>query len=284
MPSRLARHGTLELLPTKAIAPARFSSELLTRPPPGWLAAQVTLRHFAIVTYALPPERLRPHVDPRLELETAPLGPGGEPRALVSAVPFLDWRFRAARFWTPPQRFGQTNYRAYVRERETGRRAVWFFGTTLDSPFVLVPRHLWRLPWHAGTMRFACEFEGSGPSASYRRYALTTTRCPEASADLELEGTGEQAGRLDGFDDEETGLVVVTHPLVGYYRRRDGRLGSYSIWHDRLRLERARARRAYFSLFERLGLLSAEEQRSPHSALVQPEAEFTIYLPPRLVA
>lgn len=74
---------------------------------------------------------------------------------------------------------------------------------------------------------------------------------------------------------------MVTHPLVGHYHRRDGRLGSYSIWHDRLRLKRARARRAYFALFERLGLLSADEQRTPHSVLVQPEAEFTIYLPPR---
>ncbi len=259
---------------------ARFSRELLTRPAPGWLAARVALRHFAIVTYSLPAERLRPHVDPRLELDTVPLGPGGSPHALVSAVPFLDWSFRAAKLWTPPQRFGQTNYRAYVRERATGRRAVWFFGTTLDSAFVLVPRYLWRLPWHAGRMRFDCELEGEGPAATYRRYALATSS-REAEASLELEGTDEDAGPLAGFDDEEAGLVVVTHPLVGYYHRRDGRLGSYAIWHERLRLKRARARRAYFGLFERLGLLSADEQRSPHSVLVQPEADFTIYLPPR---
>ena len=38
--------------------------------------------------------------------------------------------------------------------RHRGERAVWFFGTSLDSFWVGVPRSLWNLPWHPARMRF----------------------------------------------------------------------------------------------------------------------------------
>jgi hypothetical protein len=34
-----------------------------------------------------------------------------------------------------------------------------------------------------------------------------------------------------GFPDLETAMVVLTHPLTGHYRRRDGALGSDAVWH-----------------------------------------------------
>jgi hypothetical protein len=196
----------------------------------------------------------------------------------VSAVPFLDTAFRSARFWTPGLVMGQTNYRLYAVDTTTGARIAWFFGTTLDSAFVIVPRLVWGMPWHRGRMRFECELDPA--RGTYRRYAMRTGGA-WGDAELELEATDEDAGALDGFDDVEAGLFVVTHPLVGFYRRPDGGVSTYSVWHDRLRLKRAHAKTSRWALFDRLGLVPFAEQLAPHSVLVQPEAAFTIYLPPR---
>ena len=258
------------------LALARYTAAALTRPEPGWLAVTTTLRHFAIVTYAIPPERLRAHLPERFVPETVRIG--GEPRALVSAVPFLDTEFRSARVWSPGQTMGQTNYRLYAIDTATSTRIAWFFGTMLDSAFVIVPRILWRLPWHRGRMRFDCELDAA--RGVYSRYAMKTESA-WAPAELELEATDVDAGALDGFTDVEEGLVVVTHPLVGFYRRRDGVVGTYSVWHDRLKLKRAHAVRSRWGVFDRLGLVPFDEQAEPHSVLVQPETAFTIYLPPR---
>jgi hypothetical protein len=48
-----------------------------------------------------------------------------------------------------------------------------------------------------------------------------------------------------------------------------------------LHLTRGTVEQANIKLFERLGLVSREEQMRPHSVLLQPLTEFTIYLPPR---
>lgn len=255
----------------------QFSEELLTRPRVGWGDVVATLRHFAIVTYAIPPERLRPHVDARFDLETISSAEG-KPLALVSMVPFEDQDFHFGFAPWLQFRFGQTNYRSYVIDRETGRRAVWFFGTTLDSWSVTIPRYWWKLPWHRGRIRFDCLYDTN--AALYERYAMTT-RGGWAPVELELADSGEPVSALTGFPSLEAGLVLLTHPLMGVYYRRDGRLGSYSIWHDRLKLTTGRCLKAKIDLFDSLGLVPFEEQARPHSVLMQRETEFTIYLPPK---
>lgn len=254
----------------------RFTDDLLQRPATGGIDVITTLRHFALVNYALPPERVRPHVHPRFELDCFP-GPGSAPRVWLSVVPFADRDFRFARFPAFRFHFGQTNYRTYVIDRATGQPAVWFFGTTLDSVTVLIPRYLWRLPWHRGNIRFDCSYNSH--QGRYDHYCMTT-HSNWAPAQLELEDTGEAVAQLDGFPDLEDGLVRLTHPLAGYYRCRDGQLGSYRIWHDRLHCNRAICRHARFDLLHRLGLASYAEQLEPHSVLLQHETEFIIHLPP----
>jgi hypothetical protein len=258
----------------------RYTPELLARPRHRALDVVTKLRHFAIVSYAVEPAALRRQLHQRFDPDCVTLEDGRE-AALISVVPFLDVDFHFAALPWPRWTFGQTNYRAYVRDRATGERAVWFFGTTLDSASVLIPRYLWRLPWHRGRIRFACELDAA--TGTYRRYAMRTEG-GWAPVTLELEDTGLAVDALPGFADLETGMVLLTHPLRGYFHRRDGRLGSYSIWHDRLRPTVARCLRAEFPLLEQLGLVSPEEQARPHSVLLQPETEFSIYLPPRPVA
>ncbi|MGQ0553852.1 MAG: DUF2071 domain-containing protein [Planctomycetota bacterium] len=249
---------------------------MLQRPAVSGVDAVTTLRHFALVTYAVPPERLQPLLHPRFELDCISLD--GQMRALLSVVPFEDQDFRAAAFPSPRLRFGQTNYRIYIRERQTGTRAVWFLGTTLGSWSVALPRYLWRLPWHYGRFRFECEQESSGRYSCFK----VATESRWASAMVELEDTG---GPLvfDGFPDIETGLVVLTHPLTGYFTRRDGHLGSYAVWHERLTPSAGRVRSARWDLLDRLGIVPFEEQHTAYSVLIQPRTEFIVQLPPRRV-
>ncbi len=243
------------------------------RPQTGLLDATTSLHHFAIVSYAVDPAVLAALLPEGFEPEVRHLD-DGRAVAFVSAVPFLDVDFRAhfAPFYKV--RMGQTNYRAYVTHQ--GRRAVWFFGTTLSGFWIWVPRKLWRLPWHPA----AIAIEASYADERCTDYEMTAVS-EWGAAQLSMTGTNRAMGRLDGFADEEDTAVVLTHPLAGFYQRLDGSLGSYSVWHDRLELRHAEVSTARFEVFERLGLIDADTR--PHSALVQQETEFTIFLPPTRV-
>ena len=81
---------------------------MLERPTPQGSDAVTTLRHFAIVTYAVPPERLAGLVHDRFEPDC--VEPDGARMALLSVVPFEDQDFRAAAFPSPRMKCGQTNY------------------------------------------------------------------------------------------------------------------------------------------------------------------------------
>src|SRR5262245_29325730 len=223
----------------------------------------------------MPAQRVRPLVDPRFDLDT--IDRGGVPHALLSVVPFEDEDFRAAAFVSPRLRFPQTNYRIYVRDRATGERAVWFLGTVLGSWTVLLPRHVWQLPWHYGRSVMTCLADATGRYTTYR----LVTKSAWAPAVLELVHEPGRALSFPGFPDSETGLFVLTHPLTGYYHRRDGRLGSYAVWHERLTPTAARVTEARFGLLDRLGIVPYAEQLETHSVLVQPRTEFVIRLPPR---
>jgi hypothetical protein len=260
--------------------PLRFDSDRLHRQPPsGLLTVETTLAHFAIITYLVDPAALRPHVHPRFELESIQLA-DGEPKALISVVPFLDLDFRFVRLPWPKWKFGQTNYRAYVRDTLTNEHVAWFFGTSLDSITVNVPRHLWKIPWHRGKIRFDVEYDES--EQRYARYQMST-KSKWAPAEVQLEDSGQVCDGLVGFPDLEEGLVLLTHPVLGYYHRRDSRLGTYSIWHDRLNLTTGRALSASFPLLDRLGLVEDGDLKSIHSVLIQRSTDFTIYLPPKAV-
>ena len=76
--------------------------------------------------------------------------------------------------------------------------------------------------------------------------------------------------------------LILTHPLRGYYRRRDGRLGSYAIWHERLNMVRGVPQKVRFSVFEDLGLTTSGTP--VHSLLLQQQTEFIIELPPQEVS
>lgn len=259
-------------------AALRFTDAHLTPPELSPLDVKTTLRHFALITYDVDAAALATHLHPKFDPFVTEIG--GRRRALLSAVPFIDIDFRFVACPWPALSFGQTNYRAYVIDSETGEHAVWFFGTCVDSWTVLVPQRFWKLPWYRGRVRFDCDYDTD--AARYRRYSMHTDSA-WSPAEVELADTGEPVRRLDGFESMESALVILTHPLRGYYYRRDGLLGSYSVWHDKFDVTVGSCVKARFDLLEDLGLVSRTEQTRPHSVLIQHETEFTVQLPPRIV-
>lgn len=253
----------------------RAAAEAFARPRsrPRWLDATTTLQDFAIVTFDVDPGVLAAALPAGLEPEVRTLD-DGRTRGFVSAVSFrdVDFRFAVAPFVRVS--FFQTNYRAYVRG-PGGVASVYFFGTTLDSPLVGLPRYLWGMPWHPGSTKVEADWTRDGVCTGYRH------RCRGrwGGADVELAGSDRRMGRLDGFVDTDDAAHILTHPLDGWFRRRDGRLGRYAVWHDRLRLQVGVARRARYDVFASLGLVAHDTQ--PHSVLLQQATDFDVLLPPR---
>ncbi len=255
-----------------------MDASALARPGPRLGDVSSTLFDFAITTFDVGVGALARHLPRGLAPERFRLDDGRE-RAMVSAVTFLNTRFFV--HFAPFVRLTceQTNYRAYVRRegvRPGGERAVWFFGTALAHPLVYLPRLAWQLPWHRARVRRTSAWEGDR-----LRHLRWHAEAPGAEERLVAEGTGRPLGRLDGFSGASDTHEILTHPLVGYVWRRDGRVATYGVWHAPLQMEEASAKEVRFERFEALGLV--EPGARPHSVLVQRTTEFLVRLPPRRV-
>ena len=256
----------------------KLQDYLIERPKPKGIDVLCGLKHFAIITYAVPSDRFRGIFPERFRLDTVEVN--GEEMGLISVVPFIDVDFTSAVFPFPKFTMGQTNYRIYIIDTETGERCVWFLGTTLDSWALAVPRYLWSLPWHAGTVSFDCALDET--SGLYDKYRMeTVSHWAEASVSL-MQSETDQFD-FTGFPDVESALVYLTHPLAGFYYRRDGKLGIYRVWHKELDVKPAKLESAKFKLLHNLGIVNEYEQSSPYSVLIEPINEFTIYLPPTVI-
>ncbi len=240
------------------------------RPPARWSHASTFLDQFALISYRVDLEALAASLPVGVEAEAFTFDDGTQ-QGLVSAVPFLDrdFRFHFAPFVKVA--CGQINYRAYVRVG--GVRGVWFFGTSLDSIFVALPRYAWSMPWHRDRIRIEADWDGPGPA----RIRLSATGA-WGTASHDLVDIGAPLERLDGFAGVDEMRAVLTDPVDGWYQRRDGRLGHYSVWHEALTVRPWAVRSARFAVLEGLGLLTAETP--VHSALVQRSVAFDVHTPP----
>ena len=258
--------------------PRKLKDYLVDRPQPKGIDVRCGLKHFAIITYAVPANRFQGLFPDRFRLDTVEIN--GQKMGLISVVPFIDVDFTSAVFPFPKFTMGQTNYRVYIIDTETNERCVWFLGTTLDSWTLVIPRYLWNLPWHAGRVIFDCILNES--TGLYEKYQMKTSS-DWAAASVELIQSESDIFEFPGFPDIESALVYLTHPLAGFYYRRDKKLGMYRVWHKELAVKPAKLKSANFQLLSDLGIVNESEQNSPYSVLIEPINEFTIYLPPTLI-
>lgn len=243
------------------------------RPTRRWSHASTELDHFSIITYAVEPARLARRVPPDFVPEVFDFDDGTS-GALVSAVPFLDRDFAFRGFPWIKLSCGQINYRAYGSLGS--QPGVWFFGTSLDSRLVALPRYAWQMPWHRDRISLVARSTDDGRVA----FELDVTG-DWGPAHARLRSTGEPLGRLDGFADVDTTRTVLTHPMVGWYGRTRGGMGRYKVWHEPLQLQAAEVHEARFEVFERLDLVSPGQ--APHSAGMQQTVHFDVHTPPHRI-
>ncbi|MCL4507075.1 MAG: DUF2071 domain-containing protein [Chloroflexi bacterium] len=245
----------------------------------GRLDVRTTLRHFALINYAVPIKLLRPLI-PEDRFDIAEFTIDGKRMGMLSVVPFVDTEFSFHRL-APWLRFSfaQTNHRAYIIDRRTGEYGVWFFGTTLGSPVVEFARSVWQIPWHYARYRVDCHYNPIKHRYSTYRMSISSAWC---RADFTIWDSGEAVTPQEGFESLDEMKLILAHPVDGFYNRLDGRPGRYAIWHEKMELTSGQATELYFSLYEELGLLTKYEMRHPHSIFIAPRVDFVIYLPPQL--
>ena len=178
--------------------------------PEGWLAVRSKLEHFALINYALPKARLEPYI-PQHRFEIPEFNVAGQRLALTSAVPFVDVDFHFIHLFPFLKfSFGQTNYRVYVIDKQTGEHGVWFFGTTLGSVVVHVARSAWGIPWHSARYRIKCHYDPQRQRYQTFQYAIRSSWC---EAQIELEDTGESVSEVAGFASLDEMRLILTHPV-----------------------------------------------------------------------
>ena len=236
---------------------------------PSFWNATTLLKDFSIITYLVDVERLRKYIPKQFDLVT--VNQHGVERGILSAVPFLDQDFCFKRFFTFVKfKFYQTNYRAYVIDKSTGEQIVWFFGTNLGSCLVNIPRILWAIPWY---------------NAKYKNESKKETYSLSIKSNfnhgyIEYLKTNQPIELLDGFISMEEMILVLTHPIRGVYHKLNGKIGTYSVAHEKMNLKIGEPKSIYFSLFEKLGLLSKIEMNKPFAIFYLDQIRFDIELPP----
>jgi uncharacterized protein DUF2071 len=250
----------------------------LERFPAGRFHARTMLRHFALINYAVSPGRLAELI-PREHFEVARFETDGGSKAFLSVVAFLDVDFNFSRIASKIKfTFYQTNHRAYIIEKSSQQPVVWFFGTNLGSRLVSIPRRLWKIPWHFTKYAVDCRFDQT--SNRYKKYSYNF-ESKWCQGQIELRDTGEPVSAMNGFASLDEMKLILTQPVRGFYRRLDGQIGTYQVWHREMVCTKGVAENLYFSLYEKLGLLSKNEMQNPHSIFLCPKVEFDVHLPPK---
>lgn len=241
----------------------------------GWLAVDSQLTHFALISYALPAPVLQSLLPKGLQLIEFKID--AQPQGLISMAVFLNRGFHFTRLKLLPRlNFGQTNYRVYVTDCK-GDPGIWFLGTSLGSVSYRLPHLLWQMPWYGARYHFDCVYT----AGRYQHFDVRTDSA-WGQAQIQLRDTGEPMALLPGFASLAQQKLLLTHPVTGYFSRRDGQTSHYSIWHPPAQLTHAEPEALYFRPLETAGLLSPEQMQRPHSVLLQPEIPYRIYLPPVL--
>lgn len=242
-----------------------------------YLDVNTELEHFAIISYRVPIEKIAPLIPKPFKLWT--YIENGREYALVSAVPFKDKDFSFYRISKLIKfSFFQTNFRTYILDERDNTYSAWFFGTTLGSITSIIPQKVWKMPWRYAKYQFSFKKHNE----IYSEYNMTL-KSKLGNGIINILGTGKEMPLLEGFNSIEEQIHILTHPIIGYYNISNKELGTYEIWHPKIKLSNGRSNELYFELFEKLGFLNKTEMNNPHSILISPRVEFDILLPPKRI-
>lgn len=248
------------------------------------LDAYTTLNHYCQINYTTPTVKLLKYINPRFEPITISIN-GSEKLSIISAVVFEEKNFHFQKMpFLGNYTFAQTNYRTYCIDKETNKRTVWFFGTTLDHWSLVVPKYIWRFPWHSAKISFKTELSKSNSNKFYDQYKMKAeSNWGAAEINVLDQGRKTICSDFPGFKDKESALVYLTHPMSGhfYLNTKPKKLGCWEIYHKQMEPNLGvfdKTKKNYFNLFENLKLI--EKEQEPYNILLQNEIDYNIYLPP----
>jgi hypothetical protein len=231
-----------------------------------------------MVSYAVPPERVRKYIPEGLELDTR-LNSMGEERAFVSVVIFLNDHIRLFPTKWPTMTFLQVNYRTYVHHK--GVPGVWFFKLMQASKMASFNRRVFGAPTFYADL--AQEFDLDRDGGAYRRYQFNSLS-PDHTLHLDVE-PAPGPPELDGLFSSgvEMNVFLSSRPDGYFADQRKPGVTSLTIWHETLQPTYGEARKAEFGLFSDLGLVRPEEQAKPYSVLLTPLTTLLGQMPKKFV-
>ncbi len=233
---------------------------------------QLDVQNFALVTHAVPAERVRPHVPDMFELQTF-TGDDGRELVLVSANGFCNRQVHLAPLRYPAHDFDQVTFRTYVTYKGITNGA-YFFGTYVNTALsyagqISVARCTWRADIEAdidggaaGYPSYAYEARGPKGTVSYR---LAATEAPTAKHPFE---TGDELAQF------------ITYRLHGFTQSPLGFQNHGPIEHRHMKPWSGRLLEGRFDFWAEMGILEEDEFADVYSVLIEPSVHFTLY-PPR---
>lgn len=228
------------------------SAERLPSATRGNVSVKAQWQHFALLVYAVPPERVVGLAPSSFEVETSLIK--GRMMGWVSVASLLDQGTRG----DGRSRFEQTSYRLHLRR--DGAPVAWLLGLSLGSLAAVATRNWWAAPWHLSAMEFQIAYDDG--ARRYRHYQLQT-QSQWINARWQLTDSGQSL--------EPTDLpAAVQHPFgTDYFLRRDGLLGAQRARLLNPQFTRGTVQAAHCDLLERLGLVRGEEFLRPQLAALQ---------------
>lgn len=225
------------------------------------------LHHFALLTYAVPLDRIREHLPDQLEPESFMLPERGK-TGMISIGCFLASGLHWPAMSRPRMgRFEQITYRTYVTHK--GKKGAYFFGSALGSITSFLLQGSFIRGGTLGKFDTSRTLEAEG-------YSEYLCRMKDRS------GLTQFAIRAADRPENPELTQLLTYRLHGFARSRAGLLVDQVVCHARMNPwsgELLNADDTRFPFWEKLGMLDADEASKPVSVLVQPEIRFGVYPP-----
>lgn len=232
--------------------------------------AQVDVQNFALVTHAVPADRVRPHVPERFELQT--FRDSGREMAFVSASTFCNRQIHWSASRYPAHDFDQSTYRTYVVHK--GRLGAFFFGSFVSTRLSYAAQKVVALDTHLAEFDVHIEKSSRGYS-SYRSRA--TSEIGQLYFDLEAR---DRPRAIHPFATAEEHAQFITYRLHGYSYALPGGVSYGPIEHRHMDPWEGRLVEGRFDYWERMDVLTRGEAARPFSVLVEPAVRFVLH-PPR---
>jgi hypothetical protein len=232
------------------------------------LAVRMTLRNVFYVSYALPSGKLRPLVPNVLTLATV-----ADNMAFISLVALRSTKVRFSSFPVFRFNYNQFNIRTYVIDPLSGQPAVYFIRSRVTSRFISMATNTIGIPWQY--IGFTIDLAGSKKPQS-----ATISGDWRDRFLIKVQADANSYGVPSLFQDRKSAVDFLIKPLIGLAG--DGRrLVRFTIRHPEVQPIGWRLTELDCPLLNEL--VDIDNIIKPHSVFYLPEADFSIFLPPKRI-